>query len=123
MMIKHTPEPWAHAPEGMIVSLAPDTQPEDAVVANIKPKDASRIVTCVNACAGMTDPEAEIAELKRQRDELLAVLGSAIPLIKQARLDWCDQNSKSYDEDAVTPYDAILYSPVILLLETKGSAL
>lgn len=73
-MSKHTQEPWAHAPEGMIVSLAPDTQPEDAVVANIKPKDARRIVTCVNACAGMADPAAEIAELNRQRDELLAAL-------------------------------------------------
>ena len=81
---------------------------------------ASRASLGVNACAGMDDPAAEIAELKRQRDELLAALGSAIPLIKQARLDWCDQNTESYDEDVVTPYDAILYSPVILLLETKG---
>ena len=63
-----------------------------------------------------------IAELKRQRDELLAVLGAAIPLIKQARLNWCDQNAESYDEDAVTPYDAILYRPILSLLATKGSA-
>ena len=75
----------------------------------------------VNSCAGMDDPAAEIAELKRQRDELLAVLGAAIPLIKQARLDWCDQNAESYDEDVVTPYDAILYRPILSLLETKGS--
>lgn len=83
---------------------------------------ASRAALCVNACAGMTDPAAEIAELKRQRDELLDVLGAAIPLIKQARLDWCDQNSESYDEDVVTPYDAILYRPILSLLETKGSS-
>ena len=76
-MSKHTPEPWAHAPEGMIVSMSTDTQPEDAVVANIKPRDAIRIVTCVNACAGMADPAAEIAELTRQRDELLAALHDA----------------------------------------------
>ena len=63
-MSKHTLEPWTHAPEGMIVSMSPDTQPEDAVVANIKPKDARRIVSCVNACAGMADPAEEIAELK-----------------------------------------------------------
>ena len=87
-----------------------------------KDSDASRIVTCVNACAGMADPAAEIAELKRQRDELLVALGAAIPLIKQARLDWCDQNAESYDEDVVTPYDAILYRPILSLLETKGSA-
>lgn len=74
------------------------------------------------ACQLQEDPATEIAELKRQRDELLAALGSAIPLIKQARLDWCDHNAESYDEDVVTPYDAILYRPILSLLETKGSA-
>ena len=83
---------------------------------------ASRASPGVNACAGMADPAAEIAELKRQRDELLAALGVAIPLIKQARLNWCDQNAESYDEDVVTPYDAILYRPILSLLETKGSS-
>ena len=33
-----------------------------------------RIVSCVNACAGMVDPENEIADLKRQRDELLGLI-------------------------------------------------
>ena len=83
---------------------------------------AERLVSRYNACAGMADPAAEIAELKRQRDELLEVLGDAIQLIKQARLDWCGQNAESYDEDVVTPYDAILYRPILSLLETKGSA-
>ena len=68
------------------------------------------------------DQATEISELKRQRDELLAALGVAIPLIKQARLDWCDQNAESYDEDVVTPYDDIFYLPVLSLLENKGSA-
>lgn len=36
--------------------------------------NAARIVACVNACEGMVDPAAEIAELKAQRDELLAAL-------------------------------------------------
>jgi hypothetical protein len=36
--------------------------------------NASRIVACVNACAGMEDPAAEIERLKAQRDELLAAL-------------------------------------------------
>ena len=83
---------------------------------------AERLVSRYNACAGMADPASEIAELKRQRDELLEVLGDAIQLIKQARLDWCGQNAESYDEDVVTPYDAILYRPILSLLETKGSA-
>ena len=34
---------------------------------------AERLVSRYNACAGMKDPAAEIAELKRQRDELLAL--------------------------------------------------
>ena len=37
-------------------------------------ENARRIAACVNACAGMEDPAAEIAELKRQRDELLAAM-------------------------------------------------
>ena len=96
--------------------------------------NARRIVACVNACTGIRTEALEhrahmlkahddtIAELKRQRDELLAALGVAIPLIKQARLDWRDQNTESYDEDVVTPYDAILYLPILSLLENKGSA-
>lgn len=35
---------------------------------------AERLVSRYNACAGMTDPAAEIAELKRQRGELLEVI-------------------------------------------------
>lgn len=33
-----------------------------------------RAIECVNACAGMADPAAEIAELRRERDELQAML-------------------------------------------------
>ena len=95
--------------------------------------NARRIVACVNACSGIRTEALEhrahmlkahddtIAELKRQRDELLKALGAAIPLIKQARLDWCDQSAESSDEDVVTPYDAILYRPILSMLETKGS--
>ena len=36
--------------------------------------NATRIVECVNACAGMSDPAEDIATLKRQRDELTASL-------------------------------------------------
>lgn len=94
---------------------------EDGEYSSVLTAVAWRAWRASRACAGMANPAAEIAELKRQRDELLAALGSAIPLIKQARLDWCDQNAESYDEDVVTPYDAILYRSIISLLETKGS--
>ena len=33
--------------------------------------NATILVACVNACAGMSDPAEDIATLKRQRDELL----------------------------------------------------
>ena len=133
-MSKHTPEPWvADDSHGLETNFYSDDvtgsiiggcQEYTFAHRDIEERraNAKRIVTCVNACAGMADPAAEIAELKRQRDELLAVLGAAIPLIKQARLDWCGQNTESYDEDVVTPYDAILYRPVLSLLENKGSA-
>ena len=140
-MSKHTPEPWEYGfPKvngqelreadcqvsmgGFLianVSHGP-IYPEEPFGSAAREANALRIVACVNACAGMTDPAAEIAELKRQRDELLATLGASIQLIKQARLDWCDHNAESYDEDVVTPYDAILYRPILSLLETKGSA-
>ena len=67
-MSNHTPEPWKC--EGHVVyfqnrmggfSLRDCPSPEDT---------ARRIVACVNACAGMADPAAEIAELKRQRTAL-----------------------------------------------------
>lgn len=133
-MSKHTPEPWVFDD---LQDLETNFYSDDATGSIIggcqeymfahrdieeRRANARRIVTCINACAGMADPAAEIAELKRQRDELLAALGVAIPLIKQARLDWCDQNAESYDEDVVTPYDAILYRPILSMLETKGYA-
>ena len=75
-MSKHTPEPWKlwgdkeavvmdcplHSKHGFIAVMACN---ED-VSAKTSSANAKRIVTCVNACAGMSDPAAEIAELKRQ---------------------------------------------------------
>ena len=62
---------------------------------------AGRLVSRYNACAGMTDPAAEIAELKRQRDELLglvkAVSYHSIPAtvdgIKCAAFPWAEYES------------------------------
>ena len=133
-MSKHTPEPWIIDDSAELSTSFYSDDATGSIIGGCQEymfahrdieerrANARRIVTCVNACAGMADPAAEIAELKRQRDELLAALGAAVPLIKQARLDWCDQNTESYDEDVVTPYDAILYRPILSLLETKGSA-
>ena len=62
---------------------------------------AERLVSRYNACAGMTDPSAEIEELKRQRDELLglvkAVSYHSIPAtvdgIKCAAFPWAEYES------------------------------
>jgi len=76
-MSKHTPEPWK---DGFLRVTALDGGMKIAVTSceignvEIEQANANRIVTCVNACAGMADPAAEIAELKRQRDELLVAL-------------------------------------------------
>jgi len=95
MMSKHTQEPWAATDRaikrdngfgyGEIIANVPGgntsgpffVQCDEECEAN-----ARRIVSCVNACAGMADPAAEIAELKRQRDEfvgLMELIASEIP--------------------------------------------
>ena len=79
-MSNHTPEPWKC--EGYVVYF-PDLiggfslqHCQDAEAT------ARRIVACVNACAGMDSPAAEIAELKRQRDELLASMRQALAMLR-----------------------------------------
>lgn len=41
---------------------------------NGKHEEATRIVQCVNACAGIEDPEKEIADLRAQNISLLSLL-------------------------------------------------
>jgi len=79
-MSKHTPEPWVADDRH---DLETNFYSDDATGSIIggcqeymfahrdieeRRANARRIVTCINACAGMADPAAEIAELKRQRD-------------------------------------------------------
>lgn len=81
---KHTPEPWrivnSNTPKSgkNLLHILPVgvTISEHAPVARFYDQqrnlyrngeeNATRIVQCVNACAGMDDPAAEIAELKRK---------------------------------------------------------
>ena len=90
-MSKHTPEPWAlfevgdgrphlcPASESDKMSILTIAEEDGATFACVyRDDDARRIVTCVNACAGMADPAAEIAELKRQRDELLVAISAIV---------------------------------------------
>ena len=104
-MSKHTPEPWFSDSEHVGSSVSDRLNDGWFAAKCLGPdrvENARRIVACVNACAGMEDPAAEIEKLRRQRDELLN-------LVKQARLEWLDQNQTSDGTDVVTPYDHVLY--------------
>lgn len=105
-MSAHTPEPWHtesqcpgeccwHLFSGPIYGAGDGgeciSSPE------MSQADAARIVACVNACAGMGDPAAEIARLhsavaelshesvtfQGQRDALAAALRDVLPLAIQ----------------------------------------
>ena len=86
---------------------------------------AERLVSRYNACAGMADPAAEIAELKRQRDELLAALEVAVTEIEAyaVTVDYECGCARSIEQlDAA----GVIGEPLISLRQTivkhKGSA-
>jgi|GEM_PF-2844491 hypothetical protein len=94
---KHTPEPWVYG--GMVKAEAAQAYeafspwienagPRTTTVGKsvcIVDADMKRLVACVNACAGMTDPEKEVAELRKQRDELHAACAATYVL-----MEWLD---------------------------------
>jgi hypothetical protein len=45
-------------------------------------------VNSVKACTGMTDPEKEVGELRKQRDELVVALGHAQAYLKTYHSDY-----------------------------------
>jgi hypothetical protein len=59
-----------------------------------------RIGECWLACTGMTDPEKEVAELRKQRDEL-AVACEAVALLADSLLD--SENLTDHDCPATCP--------------------
>lgn len=99
--MSHTKEPWQVYPgrtnrknivieniHGDCVALVMESEDVDEA-------DARRIVACVNACAGVPtkvleavgrhhgfDPAEVIAEIEKQRDELLAALKLVLPMAK-----------------------------------------
>ena len=91
--MKHTQEPWETSKHG-----TPDAFPQFGIYsgnrndhATIKgdnaSADADRIVACVNACAGIEDPAAELARLRRVEDAARAVVASA-PEVEPEYEDW-----------------------------------
>ena len=79
MNTTHTPEPWEARSIGIsrkdnhngpILACYVNTAQRYIGVKEAE-ANASRIVACVNACAGMEDPAAEIERFKAQRAELV----------------------------------------------------
>jgi uncharacterized protein YhaN len=78
---KHTPEPWYEAGDRIFYQKG-ERLLSDSLIAkffaspryalNVKTSyaNAGRVVACVNACAGMADPAAEIATLRARVAEL-----------------------------------------------------
>ena len=74
----HTPEPWSFIrQDNMIVAgnrLIGFTCRSINMSITERDSDASRIVACVNACAGLSDPAAELARLRLDRDNAVLLL-------------------------------------------------
>lgn len=69
----HTPEPWRvaiHAPAGLVKIEADKIVVADTIR---NEANATRLVACVNACAGMTDPAQEIAALRARSNNVPAM--------------------------------------------------
>lgn len=69
-MSEHSPRGWCLTSGGKRIANIPDA-PE--VSENEQADNAARIVACVNACAGMHDPAAEIACLRGRSDGIPAM--------------------------------------------------
>ena len=107
-MSEHTPEPWKC--EGHVVyfpNVAGGFSLRDCPGAVAT---ARRIVACVNACEGMADPAAEIADLKSQRDEMLEAAKAVV-----AR--WDTPNWKDAE-----PTAAVIGRLMAIISKCNGSA-
>ena len=82
----HTPEPWLYDEERAAVAYdgrayAIEGHRIGCIIAEPRLRtDGRRIAACVNACAGIADP----ADLRRQRDELLAILSRLTEKVERA---------------------------------------
>ena len=101
-MSNHAPEPWKC--EGYVVYFPDLIGGFSLQHCPAAEATARRIVACVNACAGMADPAAEIAELKRQRDELLNALQDAATSLETIQLRSFGKDSYLYTKSSMRLY-------------------
>jgi hypothetical protein len=95
-MSKHTPEPWALSSESARIIVEPPAfegagsrrfigstcgHPNSWIYPTEESGEANalRIVSCVNACAGMEDPGKEIQCMRRQLHAVLSGLEQTLP--------------------------------------------
>jgi hypothetical protein len=105
---KHTPEPWIvsdrYTGRGgpLFTTTIAGKSGKAQRSENFKEQEANvaRAVACVNACTGMTDPEKEVAELRKQRDELLAAVKALLPHVEDmiARADPGYEDTSHYSD-------------------------
>lgn len=69
--MSHTPEPWAEPDINHWASNKSNSKLDLGIVGFI---DMCRAVACVNACAGMADPAAEITALRADKQVLVDAL-------------------------------------------------
>lgn len=77
--MSHTSTPWATATGDetkIVYRPSPYAYDRQVVAEGLSPSDARHIVACVNACAGMNDPAADIARLREANAEMLGALKS-----------------------------------------------
>ena len=68
-MSEHTKEPWIFdAPDADFSGIIIGRHGGEVVDGEFTEANARRIVACVNACAGMDDPEKEIAALRAENE-------------------------------------------------------
>ena len=72
-------EPWSIDPTDGFLNKVVSAEGE--CVSGLRP--TRRAIQCVNACAGMADPAAEIAELRSERDEARAELAAMREAVKE----------------------------------------
>lgn len=72
---KHTPEPWKITdPDQNGLYGVWSFDGRHCIAEGLYLEDARRIVACVNACAGMADPENEILSLRAEIDRAYSML-------------------------------------------------
>lgn len=77
---RHTPEPWRVGDAGFTVFGPKDSIPVPLTIATLRNAyNTRRIVSCVNACAGLTDPAAEIAALREALRHLTDTAAACYP--------------------------------------------